>query len=114
MKFLALSMVVAGLVCVSGVFAEEVPMALRKNNCTPCHKADSKDLGPSWMAISQKYKGVTEYTYRGKAYPLKQGLAIKISKGGSGVWGEMPMIATPNISEADNKEILGYILGLAK
>ena len=45
------------------------------------------------MDVSKKYKGATKYVYNGKEYPLLDGLVMKVSKGGSGNWGSMPMPA---------------------
>jgi len=52
---------------------------LQKNNCTACHAADRKVVGPSWSDVAAKHAGKGEY------------LAGKIRSGGSGVWGQVPM-----------------------
>ena len=93
----------------------EMPPLARKNSCVACHAIDKKMVGPSWMNISRKYKGATEYTYKGKVYPLEEGLIMKVSKGGSGVWGSMPMPAnSPAVKPADIKELVQFILRLSK
>ena len=67
------------------------------------------------MDVSKKYKGVTKYTYGGKEYPLLDGLVMKVSKGGSGNWGTMPMPAnSPAVKEADIRELVTFELSLAK
>ena len=67
------------------------------------------------MDVSKKYKGATRYVYKDKEYTLEDGLAIKVAKGGSGNWGTMPMPANfPAVSEPDIKELVKFILSLAK
>ena len=93
----------------------EMPPLARKNSCVACHAIDKKMVGPSWMDISRKYKGATEYTYKGKMYQLEEGLIMKVSKGGSGVWGSMPMPANfPAVNSSEIKELVQFILRLTK
>ena len=93
----------------------EMPPLARKHSCVACHAIDKKMVGPSWIDISRKYKSVTEYTYKGKMYPLEEGLIIKVSKGGGGVWGSMPMPAnSPAVNPADIKQLVQFILRLSE
>jgi len=39
-------------------------------------------------------------------------LATKIMKGGSGVWGAIPMPANPQVSDAEAKKLASWVLGL--
>ena len=39
-------------------------------------------------------------------------LAVKIQKGGSGVWGPVPMPANPQVNEADAKKLAAWVMGL--
>ena len=68
------------------------------------------------MDVSKRYRGVTEYVYKGKKYPLQEGLVIKVSKGGSGNWGPMPMpINDPSgVKQDEIRELVQFILNLAK
>ena len=89
---------VVAFACLSfavGVMAEEMPPLAKKLNCTACHAIDRKVVGPAWRDVAKRYtgKGVTKFTYNGKEYPLIEGLVMKVSKGGSGNWGTMPMPA---------------------
>jgi cytochrome c len=36
-------------------------------------------------------------------------LAAKVIKGGTGVWGEVPMAPHPNISQADAEQMVKYV-----
>jgi cytochrome c len=70
-------------------------------NCMSCHAVERKVLGPSFKDVAAKYKddkGAVDT------------LASKIRKGGSGVWGPVPMPANNQVSEADAKKLAGWIL----
>lgn len=72
-----------------------------KSDCFTCHKIDEKNIGPAWRDVANKYAGSdTAVNY----------LAHKIMKGGSGVWGEVPMAAHPNMTEEDAKTVARYVL----
>lgn len=117
MKSIIVSMMVAAGVMVAGnAMATEMPAIAKKNNCTACHAVDRKIVGPAWMDVSKKYKGATNYKFGGKEYPLAEGLAMKVSKGGSGNWGSMPMPANDpsGTKQTDIKELVHFVLGLAK
>ncbi len=94
----------------------EMPEAAKKNNCTACHSIDKKIVGPAWMNVSVKYKGANKFEYNGKEYPLLEGLMMKVSLGGSGHWGSMPM--PPNdskgVKQAEIRQLVQFVLGLAK
>jgi len=70
-------------------------------NCMSCHAVDRKVLGPSFKDVAAKYKDD-----KGAADML----ATKIIKGGSGVWGQIPMPANNQVSEADAKKLAAWIL----
>lgn len=96
--------------------AVAMPDLAVRHNCVSCHLIDKKKIGPSWMDISRKYKGLAEYDYYGERYPLVEGLVVKISKGGSGVWGQMPMPANDlgGQKQADMRQLVEFILALEK
>ena len=58
-------------------------------------------LGPSFKDVAAKYKD------NKGAVDL---LATKIVKGGSGVWGPVPMPANTQVSEADAKKLAAWVL----
>lgn len=104
MKSIAISMVVAaGLVFTGSAMAADMPAVAKKNNCVACHAIEKKVVGPSWKDVAAKYKGDAGAVAH---------LTTKIQKGGSGVWGRVPMPATPKASDADVKELVGFILAL--
>ena len=117
MKSIIVSMVaVAGLMIAGSTLAADMPDVAKKNGCAGCHAIDKKMVGPGWMDVSTKYKGAKTFSFGGKDYPLEEGLMMKVSKGGSGNWGAMPM--PPNdaagTKQADMKELVKFVLGLAK
>ncbi|HEY5995025.1 MAG TPA: c-type cytochrome [Gallionellaceae bacterium] len=83
----------AGLMIAGSAMATEMPPEAKELNCVACHAVDKKVVGPAWADVGKKYKGATEFEYNGKKYPLVEGLVMKVSKGGSGHWGSMPMPA---------------------
>ena len=74
--------------------------------------------GPAWQDVANRYtgQGVKTYTYRGKTYPLIEGLVQKVSHGGSGNWGTMPMPANdPSGAHYDDiKKLVEFEQSLAK
>lgn len=78
---------------------------MEKSDCKSCHLIDQKSAGPSYRDIAKKYKTQTQAVDQ---------LAVKIIKGGSGVWGNIEMSAHPQVSEADAKKMVEYILSLSE
>lgn len=74
-----------------------------KKNCLACHQVDKKVVGPAYKTIAAKYAGD-----KGAADML----AAKIMKGGSGVFGPVPMPANPQVSEAEAKQLAAWVLSL--
>jgi cytochrome c len=125
MKSIIVSMfAAAGLMVAGSAFAVDMPDLAKKNGCTACHAIDKKVVGPAWMDVSKKYKGAKTYKYSNtgsaspdaKEYPLEEGLMMKVSKGGHGNWGAVPMIANdPSGAKQDQiKQLVEFVLGLAK
>jgi cytochrome c len=114
----------AGLMVAGCAMAVDMPPLAKKNNCVACHAIDHKVVGPAWMDVAKKYKGAKTYKYSSKGsaapdakeYPVVEGLMQKVSHGGTGNWGSMPMIANDpaGTKQADIKELVEFILGLAK
>lgn len=106
MKSIIVSMVaVAGLMAAGSALATDMPDVAKKNNCTSCHAVDKKVVGPAWMDVAKKYKGDA-----GAA----EHLSNVITNGGKGVWGPMPMPKSPKVTAEDKKELVDFVLGLAK
>ncbi|MBS0341372.1 MAG: c-type cytochrome [Proteobacteria bacterium] len=73
----------------------------QSKNCMACHAVDKKVIGPAFKDVAAKYKDT-----KGAADML----ATKIMKGGSGVWGPVPMPANTQVSEAEAKKLAAWVL----
>lgn len=74
-----------------------------KSDCLACHKVEEKLLGPAYTEVAKKYPATDANITM---------LAQKILKGGSGVWGAIPMSPHPAISAKDANTMVKYILSL--
>lgn len=99
MKFLAAA-VAAALVLPAGAALASADLAKAKN-CMACHAMDKKLVGPSYKDVAAKY--ASDKDAAGK-------LAKKIREGGTGVWGQVPMPANPQVSEADALTLARWVL----
>jgi cytochrome c len=104
MKAVVIGTLVAAGLTVSGVaFAADANMELaQKSGCLACHAAHKKVVGPSYKEIAAKYK-----SEKGAEAALTQ----KVLKGGSGVWGQIPMPPN-NVSEAQAQQLVKWILAM--
>lgn len=75
----------------------------QSKNCLACHAVDKKLVGPAYKDVANKY--------RGQAGAVDK-LAQKIMKGGSGVWGPVPMPANTQVNEAEAKKLAAWVLSL--
>lgn len=85
-----------------GAYAATPEEALNKAGCMACHAKDKKILGPAFKDIAAKYKG----------QDATAALMEKVRKGGSGVYGPIPMPPNPadKINDADLKAAIEFIL----
>jgi cytochrome c len=86
----------------TGIQAAGPEDAMVKAGCTACHNKDKKIVGPSYKQIAEKHKGQDDVAK----------LMEKVRKGGSGVYGPVPMAPNPpdKISDADLKAAVEFIL----
>lgn len=70
-------------------------------NCMACHAVDKKVVGPAYKEVAAKYAGQKDAADK---------LAGKIIKGGSGVWGPVPMPANAQVNEAEAKKLATWVL----
>ena len=75
----------------------------KAKNCLACHAVDHKVVGPAYKDVAAKYAGD-----KGAVDKLAQ----KIMKGGSGVWGPVPMPANTQVNEAEAKKLAAWVLTL--
>jgi cytochrome c len=75
----------------------------KKHACTACHSVDKKVVGPAFKDVAAKYKG------NAKAPAM---LEEKVKKGGTGVWGQVPMPPNSSVPDADIKALVKWVLSL--
>ena len=75
-----------------------------KSACTACHAVDKKVVGPAFKEVAAKYRS-------DKGAEAK--LVEKVKKGGSGVWGQVPMPPnSPQVKDEDIKALVHWVLSL--
>ena len=97
--FLAIASVAAGF-AVSAPAMADLQLATAKN-CMACHAVDKKLVGPAYKDVAAKYAGQKDATDK---------LVAKVLKGGSGVWGPVPMPANAQVSPDEAKKLVAWIL----
>ena len=105
MKIAATAFALAGLFATGAVQADAGEDLLKKSGCTACHAIDKKLVGPAYVEVAAKYKGDAGAAAK---------LADKVKKGGSAVWGPVPMPPNPQVKDDDIKTMITYILALKK
>jgi cytochrome c len=101
MKLLAAA-VAAALLLPSGAVLASAELAKAKN-CLACHALDRKLVGPAYKDVAAKYAGDKNAAAK---------LAKKIREGGTGVWGQVPMPANPQVSEAEALTLANWVLSI--
>jgi len=71
-----------------------------KSDCWGCHKISETSVGPAYNLIGGKYENTEANVNM---------LAEKIIKGGSGVWGTVPMAGHSSLSKEDAVAMAKYI-----
>jgi cytochrome c len=105
MKIAAALLAASTLAVASAAVADQLEDMMKKNGCSACHAEDKKVIGPSYKDVAAKYKGDASAVAK---------LTDKVKKGGSGVWGPVPMPPNTQVSEADAKKMVELILALKK
>ena len=75
----------------------------KAKNCMACHSVSSKVVGPAFKDVAAKYAGQKD---------AEDKLTRKVLKGGSGVWGAVPMPANAQVSEAEARTLVKWVLSL--
>lgn len=98
-RFTSLTLALA-LGCASGAALASADLAKAKN-CTACHAVDKKLIGPSYKSVAQKYANDKDAVAK---------LAKKVREGGSGVWGQIPMPANPQVSADEATALVQWVM----
>jgi len=73
----------------------------KAKNCMACHAVANKVVGPSYKDVAAKYAGQKD---------AEDKLTQKVLKGGSGAWGAIPMPANAQVSEAEARTLVKWVL----
>jgi cytochrome c len=97
--FVAIATLAAGIAASTPALAD-LQLATAKN-CMACHAVDKKLVGPSYKDVAAKYAGQKDAVEK---------LSAKVMKGGSGVWGPVPMPANAQVNADEAKKLVSWIL----
>jgi cytochrome c len=86
----------------SGAAMASADLAKAKN-CTACHAEAKKLIGPAYKDVAAKYANDKDAVAK---------LSEKIRKGGVGVWGQIPMPANPQVSEAEAETLAKWVMSI--
>ena len=101
MKRIIPAVALAGVAAFSMGNAIAVDALHKKYACTACHLDDKKLIGPSYKDVAAKYKGDKDAVKK---------LSEKVRKGGTGVWGQIPMPPNPAPTDAELKTMVESVL----
>ena len=99
MRKIALTFALAGLAVALPAQANEA--LAKKHACMACHAIDKKLVGPAFKDIAAKYRSDKN---------AEAMLADKVKKGGSGVWGQVPMPPNAAVPQADIQTLVKWVL----
>ena len=96
------SLILCGVLSVlaSPVAFAQADLAKAKN-CMACHAVSNKVVGPAYKDVAAKYAG-----QKG----AEDKLVAKVMKGSMGTWGSVPMPPNSQVSEADARSLVKWIL----
>ena len=97
-----LALALGAAVAVSSAARADEALA-KKHNCAACHQIDKKSVGPAYKDVAKKYKGQADAVAK---------LSDKVKKGGSGVWGTVPMPPNAAVPDADVKKLVEWVLAM--
>ena len=104
MKAITISAVLAVTAMLVSLPAAASEDLAKKYACVACHVVKgAKTVGPTYADVAKKYAG-----QKG----VEALLADKVKKGGSGVWGQVPMAPNPTIPDADLKALVAWVLSI--
>jgi cytochrome c len=73
----------------------------KAKNCMACHAVQTKLVGPAYKDVAAKYAGQKDAEAK---------LTAKVLKGGAGSWGAVPMPANPQVTEAEARTLVKWVL----
>ena len=96
--------VFAALAAVAALPAQASEELAKKHACVACHNVKgAKTVGPTYVEVAKKYAGQKDAAAK---------LADKVKKGGTGVWGQVPMPPNPAVPDADVQALVKWVLSV--
>ncbi|HEX9398271.1 MAG TPA: c-type cytochrome [Burkholderiales bacterium] len=96
-----LALILGAAAAVAAIPSQASEELAKKHNCFACHAVDKKLVGPAYKDVAAKYAA-------DKGAEAK--LIDKVKKGGTGVWGQIPMPPNPTVPDPDLKALVKWIL----
>lgn len=94
----------AALASVSALPAHASEDLAKKHACVACHNVKgAKTVGPTYAEVAKKYAGQKDAAAK---------LADKVKKGGTGVWGQIPMPPNAAVPDADIQALVKWVLSV--
>lgn len=77
----------------------------QKRVCLSCHGVDKRTgfPAPSYKEVAAKYAGQKDAADK---------LVVKVQQGGTGAWGVMTMPANPQVTDAEARQLVNWILSV--
>ena len=96
--------IAAALALVAALPAEASEDLAKKYACVACHVVKgAKTVGPAYAEVAKKYAGQKDAEAK---------LVEKVKKGGTGVWGQVPMPPNPAVPDADVRALVKWVLSV--
>lgn len=96
------ALVFSAVAALLAVPAQASEALAKKHACVACHNIKgAKTVGPTYVEVAKKYAGQKDAAAK---------LADKVKKGGTGVWGQVPMPPNAAVPDADIQALVKWIL----
>jgi len=96
--------IAAALAIVAALPARASEDLAKKHACVACHVVKgAKTVGPAYADVAKKYAGQKDAEAK---------LVEKVKKGGTGVWGQVPMPPNPAVPDADVRALVKWVLSV--
>ena len=98
------ALVFAAVAALFNIPAQASEDLAKKHACVACHNVKgAKTVGPTYVEVAKKYAGQKDAAAK---------LAAKVKKGGTGVWGQVPMPPNAAVPDADVQALVKWILSV--
>ena len=92
------------LVIAAALPAQASEALAKKHACVACHVVKgAKTVGPAYADVAKKYAGQKDAEAK---------LVEKVKKGGTGVWGQVPMPPNAAVPDADVRALVKWVLSV--